>query len=120
MFEEHEARLVRLEEAEASRTAREEDARKQMHALPAPTVPVADLPLRAAVSAVVRGAAIRRGGAFRSCWRHAYRQFRDRYHFDARARAKKQNSDALAVLEEAGHLPVFYALVMELYGAKSA
>lgn len=79
-------------------------------------VDVPELTVRAEIVRLHRSYCIEHGADFQETWRWFYREFRDRYHVDAAARAKNlgKGRSALDVIEGLGKLKEFYALILKL------
>ena len=120
------AREARLEAVEASLGALEEERRRRLadrenRALaPEPEVGPAELPLRARVNRLVRGWAYEHGGDYQAAYNELYREYRDRYHTDLKARAAHAGAGvgALDIAEQLGVLEEVYAVTHELYAPR--
>lgn len=110
--------------------ARAIEAQDTLLALPAPTEPVPERPDAAMVGALVRNYCHQTGVAFADAWGTLYRQYRDRWHVDIKARQRnarhKGSHLEFAVVMDAGDEPGtvtrLYALAHELFflGPKAA
>lgn len=58
------------------------------------------------------------GADFRDTWNWLYREFRDRYHFDAKVRAENRKCSTLDVIEQEGLMGALYVLASDLFVAR--
>lgn len=80
---------------------------------------VPERPLRSCLGELVRAHAYTSARGFDEVWRELYREFRDRYGVDLRARARNRNAKPLDVAEEEGLMEALYALAHSLYAPVS-
>jgi prophage antirepressor-like protein len=102
--------------------ARHEEAEATIPRLPKPTEVPGYKTVRAQVNELIRTASILMNIPYQDLWVKAYADFRDRYKFDARTRARNQSLktgkkvNALDILEAHGKIPAFYSVCYALYG----
>lgn len=100
-------------------------AEADLRSLPAPSVEAAPVSLRMQISRLVRDAVIAKGIAYEVAWRSIYRDFRDRYHVDLKARSKNTqrpgtktpSKKPLDICEELEMLEQLYAVATDVLNA---
>lgn len=113
------ALAVRVDRIEA----RAIEAQDTLIALPAPAAPVPERPESAMIGALVRNYCHQTGVAFADAWGTLYRQYRDRWHMDIKARhrnakAKGSHLEYACMLDqgdEPGTIARLYALAHDLF-----
>lgn len=116
-----ERRTAALETRVAAIEARAGVAEGEMLALPAPAQDADPVTERALINRLVRTHATATSLDYQAVWNQLYREFRDRYHVNLKARAKAlpKGKGPLDVAEGDGLTGKLYATAWALYGKKS-
>lgn len=81
----------------------------------------ADVTTRMKVVRLHRAYCVAKGANYQETWRWLYREFRDRYHFDAQTRAaNRKGVSALDIIEQEGLMDALYVLASDLLIAPKA
>jgi seryl-tRNA synthetase len=105
----------RLNQIEAA----QQEAITSLDEIPEPEIEAEVLTTRAKLNRLVRDYSAANAIHFQEVWKRVYREFRDRYHMDLKARAKNLPAKfgALDVCEQQGLIEELYAVAFELLKA---
>jgi hypothetical protein len=94
----------------------QQEAIASLDEIPEPEIEAEGLTTRAKLNRLVRDYSTANAIQFPEVWRRIYREFRDRYHVDLKARAKNLPAKfgALDVCEQLGKIEELYAVAFEL------